>query len=692
MAENKSKQKGYKLPANHYSENFYNAWYNGKDYKFYSPDGTSIPYSELKDNTTIWVDSTGRPIDKKELDNYDLTGGNFLDYKKNNPAFVDTQYESYLNSKNRLTPEQRYRIHDQAAMSNPANPYKAALGWIGTNAALGTAAFGATAAAPFLAPGTTGGTILGHTAGSMALGMGLEQGQRAITGKSAGDYISKFLSSRGVPQIVADAARPEYFLNPTGKYTGQAVNSIIKSAENFGKRFTPEGFRIGNYAYKPDLSTMNSGVPLNFTKNPIETPDWKLEGLPGIQIKSLTKGSPLERQLSKNGTVSVKQLQAYIGRNDVPAHDKYLIQQVLNSHAGETHLDYNTLRREVQGMIPVYNRKQQYQYEAYGMDRIGFPIETDPAAPIYSYSPGTETYTYTFESPGIRGNTKHYEGNPVGHSRTYTTAEDPSVLHVMESQSDWAQNFGKNRTQIPDDRAEWQEVVRRYRNNEELAPGMPPTEENLRRAGRELRVLDSEVSDILQPNQNNLLANYMAKTYTQRQIQENLRYAAENGQTKMRYPTSETAAKIEGYLKSRANPEYLDLIRERDALVIHDKSLPDEINMETGEQIFYTPEQRRKLELELTSQIKNFESSGKHMQYQPEHQTILKKYADFKKQYEKLFGKGTVKEVTDSKGNTWYEVDVPQPYLDGTAEMIFRKGGNLNAIQRFKKRKNLIFK
>ena len=39
----------------------------------------------------------------------------------------------------------------------------------------------------------------------------------------------------------------------------------------------------------------------------------------------------------------------------------------------------------------------------------------------------------------------------------------------------------------------------------------------------------------------------MVKTYTLRQIQENLQYAASKGQTKMRYPTPETAAKIEGY-------------------------------------------------------------------------------------------------------------------------------------------------
>ena len=41
--------------------------------------------------------------------------------------------------------------------------------------------------------------------------------------------------------------------------------------------------------------------------------------------------------------------------------------------------------------------------------------------------------TFTFESPGIAGNTKHYPGNPIGHSRTYTIPEEPDVRYVLES-------------------------------------------------------------------------------------------------------------------------------------------------------------------------------------------------------------------------------------------------------------------
>ena len=50
--------------------------------------------------------------------------------------------------------------------------------------------------------------------------------------------------------------------------------------------------------------------------------------------------------------------------------------------------------------------------------------------------------------------------------------------------------------------------------------------------------------------------------------------------------------------------------------------------------------------------------------YYPQHKTILKKYSDFPKQYKKLYKDADVRTVTDGKGNTWYEVDVPKDYLN----------------------------
>jgi hypothetical protein len=62
------------------------------------------------------------------------------------------------------------------------------------------------------------------------------------------------------------------------------------------------------------------------------------------------------------------------------------------------------------------------------------------------------------------------------------------------------------------------------------------------------------------------------------------------------------------------------------------------------------------------------------------YENILKKYSDFPKMWKKLF-KTEPRTVTDSKGNTWYEVDVPEGYLD--QEWQFKTGGKINYLNYF---------
>ena len=509
-------------------------------------------------------------------------------------------------------------------------------------------------------------------------------------GAVGGDYLADNLNANPVDRLL---------LTLGGGVVGGASPSMFN---NFTSRFTPQGFRIGNYAYKPDRNTLSSGFP-------VISSSYVIQDLPGMQIKSLIKGSPLERQLSKNGTISVKQLQAYIGRNDVPNHDKYLIQQVLNNHQGETHLDYNTLRKEVQGTIPVYNRVPQTKHNDYGIDALGFKSQTwadgeairlNPETLQFEYYPNEKGIpnvpnlnTFTFESPGLKGNAAHYDPTTLGHSRTYTTLEEPNVLHVMESQSDWAQRGGVTNA------LKKRSLELAKKNIEEsLVSGnyvFSPREELETRLAN---IIEKLKAFELDPVRQRMVTNY-----TNRQIQENLRYASENGQTKMRYPTPETAAKIEGYTPIKQKSlQYIQLEEKynqiEDAInkMHNDKAKelfirdnPNSNNFNDIDIEYYDEALERLLHdkkyKKLSSELNNLEGELHNLYtnlenskiYKPEHQTILKKYSNFPKQYEKLFGKGTVRQVTDGKGNTWYEVNVPQSYLDGTAEMIFKKGGHL---------------
>lgn len=486
---------------------------------------------------------------------------------------------------------------------------------------------------------------------------------------------------------------------------------------------SPQSIQSYSTLSLPSYASSKFLPPSTYSK--VNKPTWKLQSLSGYQIKSLFTGSPLEKQLSKNGTLSLKQLKTYINRNDVSDIDKELLNRVLQNHANDTHIDYNTLRQEVQEMIPQYTRVPQTKYESYGTSNLGYDFSYEKAAkklfvqtregnelisrrkrfpgdPIGGeIVPGEQVRseaiayvqahpenfnslnTFTFESPGIKGNAKHYDQNTLGHSRTYTTAEEPDVLHVMESQSDWAQSGG----------------ISNGVNKRRVKQALEFTKIDLESGNYGFYTkeeLEQKVADLtkqLQSYELDPIKSRMVDTYLQRQLQENLKYAAENRQTKMRYPTPETAAKIEGYQLVKNNNTGIDfeiydieqeiqrLNQQQSQLLTEELNkigfeVPSDKAIEMANNVVINNSTQQRIN-QLVNQIEQLKRSK--YQFSPEHQTILKKYTDFPKQFQKLFGKkAEVRTVTDAKGNTWYEVDVPQSYLDGTAEMLFKNGGKLN--------------
>lgn len=477
----------------------------------------------------------------------------------------------------------------------------------------------------------------------------------------------------------------------------------------------------------------------------------------GYMLKSLMRGNPLEKQISKNGTVNVNNVRALVGKGSKV--EQAVVDKVLASEefAGKKAIDYNKFRKAVQDELITYNRTPERGYATYGMGRLGLHVDdselnaraaflrdhpelnwqyyvTDDG---YQFGVPGERYiadseveamypgwrkkyeqksispeTYTFSSSRIpNGSSKHYDANTIGHSRTYTTADEPDVLHVMESQSDWAQrgkeanrrgginslsrdevegNINSLRRNIARDEAILEEGIGRS--------GAPLTEaerlgidqtigverQELETFEQWLKDIDAQVSDASQFNQE----DYLIDNYTSRQIQENLRYAAEKGQTKMRYPTRETAAKIEGYpgeemyvdergIKHSTPYEYdQDIKAKLDAV---QQRLDEMMGRSTNEFDVSEYERLSKELSELSDAYHNssvpIKNAKKVVSYANEHEGILKKYDAFPKQYKKLYRNSDVRTVTDAHGNTWYEVDVPENYLQ--QEWQFGNGGTL---------------
>ena len=408
------------------------------------------------------------------------------------------------------------------------------------------------------------------------------------------------------------------------------------------------------------------------------------------QIRPLIRGAEIEKQLSKTGTISRKSLDAYIAKQG-KYYQEAMNETLESDFKDMDKINYTDFQNAVQKRLPEYSMIPQTRYQDYGFNNLGFKTlngDSLTEAEILRHAYDDELAaleqidedfdkgninsddhlslreeimdeitqhlsprlnTFTFETPGITGYPLHYSGKPVGHSRTYTTVTEPEILHVMESQSDYAQHL------------------------------------NIERAKR------------------HTLLKHMIDTYTERQIQENLKYAAEQGQTKMRYPTRETVAKIEGYqshiVSSPGGREYDEIKKELAEVnatlygLTHPPVPPIDITgrntvgelreaAEVQQRIAKIMEsdmykQTIKKAAELEKKLREAHEE-KHIEYLPEHETILKKYDAFPKQFQKLFGKkAEVRAVTDSKGNTWYEVDVPESYKNGTGQIIFSLGGLL---------------
>ena len=399
------------------------------------------------------------------------------------------------------------------------------------------------------------------------------------------------------------------------------------------------------------------------------------------------KGSPLEKAISKNGTINLNSLNAQL--KNASKVEQTIINKVLNERfVGQRFIDYNELRKAVQEELITYSRRPTMKYETYGMDKLGFKLQYDPGDPKLSFTTEVKPQTFTFESKRIPiGNNKHYDEATLGHSRTYTTPDEPEVLHVMESQSDWGQSKLKNgsykgTTEYLNDINSYKKFINGHKK---LLKRMQENPDDYIESAIEKQIANIKHHEHILNNMlksRDIQAQYLHDNYLRRQLQENMKFARENGQTKMRYPTPETAAKIEGFQRSEKTREFLDTELELNSLIANrGHNLPDEITFDN--EIFYTDEYRNTLIRDLENKLTEMELNFTDRVYPENHQTIINKYAEFPKMFNKLFKGQEVRTVTDPKGNTWYEVDVPKNYLQ--QEWLYKEGGKLDVIKLFKK-------
>jgi len=512
-----------------------------------------------------------------------------------------------------------------------------------------------------------------------------------------------------------------------------------------------------------------------------------------LNIKSTMKGSPLEKQLNKQGQINSNNLQNYINKKDVSKADKFIMNKVLKDKFPDTkNIDYAEFKQAVSDELVPLDIKHTTEYANYGHDKIGFSdkkqlgyreqdlsrqtrkleearetlikqkealtkgetIETpygniikgtqqhdiyvnaqkmaqrakddvyhygknpsnpnfkpdvlealkkeekvmtdavDAMAQNFNREGNQDFYlknledavknsdkkvkdltsevddmskqpfikhatTLKFSNEGRfgRGDASHFSDSPVGHSRIMVSEAEPDVFHIVENQSDYFQksqpsisskNLGHAEKQYNTRLKEFEDLknAKKEHMDWEWSDKTTPEPKAVTKNEWQLaeksvedtkRILDTAKGDLANPQQK----EFLGKNYVERQLQENVAYAVENGQTKVRIPTPETVSKVQGYPKVGGDGQ------------LQYPGLP------------------------APSGSKPIDSKFSFDNFTPEHQTILKKYTKSPKQIKKTFGVET-RNVTDPQGNTWFEFDIPESYMNKEAEIkALEDGGTI---------------
>ena len=427
---------------------------------------------------------------------------------------------------------------------------------------------------------------------------------------------------------VAGMALPIPALEGMGKIPslGTGVKNMIKNIDN-----------VNPYLFH------NPKPSLNITNKPIQAP----QNTHNLTLKSLEEGSPLRQSISKNtGEINVENALRSIEKSEGKA--KYdLVRKNFPDELPKSMKWDEFEQLATKDLIPLEHNIGGGNPD-YGIYRLGY----SDGKPDYVVGQGQvqstksvpkETYNLTLSNKdkfGKGSSTHNNTEETLGHIHLLIDADTPRTLNVTQLQSDAFQGtynimskgkFQKasnNLSEVIDDR------------------GIRYTEEQSKNFSQK---------------------QLLAKEHQSRYIQEIIDHAAKRGDIdKIRIPTSETAAKVQGYSKSKTTwmSEGQKVKFNDGEGIINDNTLWSgnlDVKLPNGETKLVSLEELKNYNKEL---IETFKSESKYTQA---HQTILKKYQDMPKELKKL-GIET-KTVTDAKGNTWYEFDIPKSFKEGKGKI-----------------------
>jgi hypothetical protein len=471
--------------------------------------------------------------------------------------------------------------------------------------------------------------------------------------------------------IVMDPSLIEgLFKQPLQKGIRQLGNIKTSISPELRQGLQTNGF-LDMFKFKKPITTSVENIA-----QPTVFKPWEMQELPGLHLKSTMKGEAISRIVEpKTGLVNVEQALGIIGKESGGADKVALIKQGLGDNIPKK-MDFNEFRKTVQDQLIPLERQFSTVNSDYGINNLGYNkgwkgqfagenVEILDTMPL-------ENQTLILGNKGKLGGGSSAHGNPdetLGHAHFLIDAETPDVLTVTQIQSDAFQGTHRIMPKVFDKDAQlrslsgMEKIVARQ---EELVKTAKQIDANTWQLS-DGSLVDKSVFENLGKGQSKMNAMKKAeienftqkqlldKNHQERYLQELVDYAGKRGDVnKVRVPTSETAAKVQGYNSQKVlNRKLYDA--EVEKLKASGKYTDDEI---------------KNISVRLRTNPDYFTPA-----FSLEHQTILKKYSEQPKTIKKLFGTEP-QIVTDSKGNTWYEFDIPEKFKQGTGEIkAFSSGG-----------------
>jgi len=475
-----------------------------------------------------------------------------------------------------------------------------------------------------------------------------------------------------------------------------ATGNMIKS----GKNLIKPASKVLN---KTDDVVKTAASSVDDIKKSVK-PAWKMQELPGLHLKSTMEGEAISKIVEpKTGLINTEQALAIIAKESGGADKVALIRRGLGNNIPKK-MDYNEFRKTVQDQLIPLEQQFSTHRSSYGISNLGYKDNiVDPKRlkdwqetllfwenklkkakktediefakkqvdsfkkDIARWTDGTplENQTLILSNKGKFGRGSSAHGNPeetLGHIHFLRDAETPDVLTVTQIQSDAFQGTHRIMPKTQQEalekvnklKEEWVEIKSMFGDGKESSNAVLANYE------KHLQLDEASAKNFTQKQ-------LLDKNHQERYLQELVDYAGKRGDiNKVRVPTSETAAKVQGY---SVNYTELKKVSGYGDETINEIVKLKEKGLSTDEAFNLMI---KKYEGKYTKtdfdRFKDFYKMDLKPSYSSEHQTILKKYSEQPKTIKKLFGVEP-KIVTDSKGNTWYEFDIPKKFKEGKGEI-----------------------